>query len=83
MLRTVTNEISSFCIDNRLRQVAFFRLRQSKGGAKAGFRVMLKYFGINKAFRYYIKRKIPCCRSSDSVIERLSMTFTANGKRQK
>ena len=28
-LRIVTNEIASFGIDNRLRQMAFFRLRQS------------------------------------------------------
>ena len=28
LLRTVTNEIASFCIDNRLRQMAFFCLRQ-------------------------------------------------------
>ena len=27
-LRTVTNEVASFCIDNRLRQMAFFRLHQ-------------------------------------------------------
>ena len=27
-----------------------------KGGAKASFRVMLKYFEIKKAFRYYIKQ---------------------------
>ena len=65
LLRIVTNEIGSFCIDHRLRQMAFSRLRQrgqrrGKGGAKAGFRVMLKYFEINKSFmcsnlfRYYI-----------------------------
>ena len=33
--------------------MAFFR---GKAGQKAGFRVMLKYFEIKKAFRYYIKR---------------------------
>ena len=39
----------------------FFVQRRGKGGAKAGFRVMLKYFEINKRFmcinlfRYYIK----------------------------
>ena len=43
--------------------MAFFRLWQSKGGAKAGFRVMLEYFEIKKAFRYYIKQidsMLPC-----------------------
>ena len=30
----------------------------------AGFRVMLKYFEIKKAFRYYI-----CCCASDSLID--------------
>ena len=29
LLRIVTNEIASFCIDHRLRQMALFRLRQS------------------------------------------------------
>ena len=29
LLRIGTNEIASFCIDHRLRQMAFFRLRQS------------------------------------------------------
>ena len=29
LLRITTNEIASFCIDNRLRQMAFFRIRQS------------------------------------------------------
>ena len=34
-----------------------------KSGAKAGFRVMLKYFEIKKAFRYYKKQTdsmLPC-----------------------
>ena len=38
----------------------FFR---AKAGQKAGFRVMLKYFEIKKAFRYYIKQidsMLPC-----------------------
>ena len=47
-------------MDHRSRQMAFFVKRQSKGGAKAGqkagFRVMLKYFEIKKAFRYYVKQ---------------------------
>ena len=29
LLRIANNDIASFCIDNRLRQMAFFRLRQS------------------------------------------------------
>ena len=29
LLRTVTNGIALFCIDNRLRQMTFFRVRQS------------------------------------------------------
>ena len=29
LLRIATNENASFCIDNRLRQIAFFRVRQS------------------------------------------------------
>ena len=33
--------------------MAYFR---AKAGQKAGFRVMLKYFDIKKAFRYYIKQ---------------------------
>ena len=35
----------------------------AKAGQKAGFRVMLKYFEIKKAFRYYIKQidsMLPC-----------------------
>ena len=65
LLRIATNEIASFCIDHRSRQMAF--LRRCKGGAKAGqkasFRVMLQYFEIKKAFRYYIKQidsMLPC-----------------------
>ena len=50
--------------------MAFF---SCKGGAKAvqkaGFRVTLKYFEIKKAFRYYINKKIPCCRVSHSVMD--------------
>ena len=60
LLRIATNEITSFCFDHRSRQMAFFR---AKAGQKAGFRVMLKYFEIKKAFRYYIKQidsMLPC-----------------------
>ena len=35
----------------------------AKAGQKAGFHVMLKYFEIKKAFRYYIKQidsMLPC-----------------------
>ena len=60
LLRIAANEIASFCIDHRSRQMAFFR---AKAGQKTGFRVMLKYFEIKKAFRYYIKQidfMLPC-----------------------
>ena len=54
MLRIATNEIASFCIDNRLRQMAFFVFAKvAKGPAKAGFQVMklmLKDFEIKGAF---------------------------------
>ena len=37
--------------------MAFFRAKAgAKAEQKAGFRVMLKYFGKKKAFRYYIKQ---------------------------
>ena len=47
LLRIATNEIASFCIDHRSRQMAFLR---AKAGQKAGFCVMLKYFEIKKGF---------------------------------
>ena len=34
----------------------FFLQRQTEAGQNAGFRVMLKYFEIKKAFRYYVKQ---------------------------
>ena len=40
-----------------------FVQRRGKGGEKAGFLDMLKYFEIKKAFRYYIKQidsMLPC-----------------------
>ena len=38
------------CIDNGLRQMAFFVFAKvGKGGVKAGFRVILKYSEITKA----------------------------------
>ena len=43
--------------------MAFFVQRREKAGQKAGFRAMLKYFEIKKAFRYYIKQidsMLPC-----------------------
>ena len=64
---SVTNEIASFCIDHRLRQMAFFSSLPK--WAEAGFSVMLKYFEINKSiwsgnlFRYYINQidsMLPC-----------------------
>ena len=49
LLRIVTNEILSFCIDNRLRQMAFFVLTKvGKCGAKAIFHAILKYLEIKK-----------------------------------
>ena len=53
LLHIATNEIASFFIDHRSHQMAFFR---AKAGQKAGFHVMLKYFEIKKAFRYYIRQ---------------------------
>ncbi len=51
----------------------FFVQRRGKGGGgggqKAVFRVMSKYFEIKKAFCYYIKQIVPCCRASDSIID--------------
>ena len=64
LLRTVTNQIASFCIDNRLRvKWLFFVFAEvGKVGAKACFRVVLKYFEINTSFMcsnlscHYIKQ---------------------------
>ena len=65
LLRIATNEIASFWI-HQITSNGFFFV-QDEGGAKAGqnagFRVMLKYFEIKKAFRYYIKQidsMLPC-----------------------
>ena len=71
MLGIVTNEISSFCIDNRLRQMAF---SCSFKWVKVGFRVMLKCFELKQSFMcsslfsYYKKTKqidsmLPCACS--------------------
>ena len=60
LLRIATNEIATFWMDHRSRQMAFFR---AKAGQKAGFRVILRYFQIKKAFCYYIKQidsMLPC-----------------------
>ena len=47
-----TIEVVLFCIDHRLLQMAFFVFTKvGNGRAKAGFRVLLKYFEINKIFR--------------------------------
>ena len=51
LLRIATNEIASFWIDHRSRQLAFFL---AKAGQNAGFRVMLKYFEI-KSFSLLYK----------------------------
>ena len=60
LLCIATNEIASFWKDQRSCQMAFFR---AKAGQKVAFRVMLKYFEIKQAFRYYIKQIdsiLPC-----------------------
>ena len=50
LLRIATNEIASFSIDHRSRQMAFFSCKGgARAGQKGGFRVMLKYFEIKKA----------------------------------
>ena len=58
-------------MDNRSRQMAFFVFTKvGKGGAKAGlFHVILKHFGIKKAFRYYIKQMDSMLRCVCSVID--------------
>ena len=64
LLRIATNEIASFCIDHRSRQMAVFLVKGgAEAGQKAGFRVMLKFFETKMAFRYYIKQinsMLPC-----------------------
>ena len=60
LLRIVTNEIASFCIDHRLRQMAFFRLRQSgqrrgKGGAKGRLSRYVEIFWNKKGFSLLYK----------------------------
>ena len=46
-LQFAANEITSFCIDNTLRQMAFFRVRQSgQRRSKGLLSRMLKYFEI-------------------------------------
>ena len=54
LLRIATNEIASFCINHRSRQMSQMAFFCAKAGQKAGFRVMLKHFEIKKAFCYYI-----------------------------
>ena len=60
LLRIATNEIASFeSIIDHVNWLFFL----AKAGQKAGFRVMLKYFEIKKAFRCYIKEidsMLPC-----------------------
>ena len=61
LLRVATNEIASFCI-NHVKWLVLCK-GGAKAGQKGGFRVVLKYFEINKAFRYYIKQidsMLPC-----------------------
>ena len=50
--------------------MAFFVQRREKAAQKAGFRVMLKYFEIKEAFRYYIKQidsMLPCVLFSNRL----------------
>ena len=55
LLRIASNEITSFCIDNRLRQMAFLVFAKvGKAGAKAGFRVIMKYLEIKKALSFCV-----------------------------
>ena len=67
--------------------MAFFRLWAKAGQrrGKAGLRIMLKYFEIRKAFRYYIKQidsMLPCVcsvidhRGRQNVV-RTSVTHSA------
>ena len=66
MLRIATNEIAAFCIDNSLRQMAFFRVRQS--GQRPAFDLWQKKneksFICSSLFLYhYIKQidsMLPC-----------------------
>ena len=64
LLRIATNEIASFWKDHvKWLFCAKAGQRGAKAGQKAAFRVMLKYFEIKKALRYYIKQidsMLPC-----------------------
>ena len=65
LLRMATNDIASFCIHQITSNESngFFSFKGgAKAGQKAGFRVMLKYFEIKKAFRYIkqIDSMLPC-----------------------
>ena len=54
-----------------------------KGGAKAGFRVMLNYFEIKKAFHYYIKQidsMLPCVWFSRELKHRSFWATVVNRK---
>ena len=56
LLRIATNEIASFCINHRSRQMAFICAKVGqRRGKKAGLRVMLKYFEIKKGFSLLYK----------------------------
>ena len=72
LLRIATNEIVSFCIDHRSRQMFFFRAKAGqRRRKKAGFRVMLKYFE-KKGFSLLYKTSrlhFAVCLRSDSVID--------------
>ena len=57
-----SNQWNCFIL-NRSHQMAFFVQRRAKAVQKAGFRVLLKYFEIKKAFCFYIKQidsMLPC-----------------------
>ena len=65
--------------------MAFFpaKARRAKAGQKAGFRVMLKYFEINKAFRYYIKQidsKLPSSSETQGQLVGARKSPSGRGK---
>ena len=71
-----TNEIASFCIAHRSRQLAFFR---AKAGQKAGFRVRLKYFETKK---WHTRRSRVCHWCFYTTFWRLLWYITESDARQ-
>ena len=58
LLRTATNEITLFCINNRSSQMAFFVFAKVGKGSKAGKDRFSKYMEINKALSLIVKQRI-------------------------